>query len=303
MTDDSPQSDRPRQRLLVVTGMSGAGKSTVLQVLEDLGWEAHDNFPIRLLGALVDGTGTVPAPLAIGVDSRARDFAPDDIAADIHALAGSAGLSSQILFLDCADAEIGRRYNETRRPHPLSQSVGPVETGIRAERALLEPLRDIADIIVDTSSFTSNQLQQVVREHFAQSATREMSVTVSSFGFSRGMPPLADLLFDVRYLDNPHWVAQLRPLTGLDPEVGDHIRADPAFAPSFARIADAVLDLVPRYAAHGRSYLNIAFGCTGGKHRSVFCAEQVAAILREAGFSPTVIHRNLQIQTLDKPGA
>ena len=300
MTDDSPATETPRPRLLVVTGMSGAGKSTVLQVLEDLGWEAHDNFPLRLLGELVGKPSDLPAPLAIGVDSRTRDFAPDEVASRCRDLASEAGLALETLFLECTDAEIERRYNETRRPHPLARG-RPVESGVAAERALLEPLRDIADTIIDTSELTSNQLQQVVRELFADSTLREMTLTVSSFGFSRGMPPLADLLFDVRFLDNPHWVAELRGQTGLDPEVAAHIRSDPAFAPSFDRIAGLILDLVPRYEAQGRSYLNIAFGCTGGRHRSVFCAEAAAAILREAGFSPTVLHRNLGTPRADPP--
>jgi len=144
-------------------------------------------------------------------------------------------------------------------------------------------------------------LQQVIREHYADTACREMTVTVSSFGFARGAPPLADLLFDVRFLDNPHWVAGLREQTGLAPEVAAHIRSDPGFAPSFERIADLLRELVPRYAAQGRSYCNIAFGCTGGRHRSVFCAEAAAAILRDAGFSPTVLHRNLGERAADQP--
>jgi UPF0042 nucleotide-binding protein len=289
MTDDSP-APAP-QRILLVTGLSGAGKSTALQVLEDIGWEAIDNFPMRLLAGLVGGEAS-GAPLAIGFDSRTRGFVPAEIIELCKQLATRPDVELTTMFLDCASSEIERRYNETRRPHPMARG-RPVLDGIKAERELLEPLRRWAEMVIDTSDFASNQLQQVVRETFADSAAREMTVTVASFGFARGTPPLADLMFDMRFLDNPHWVEELREKTGLDPAVGEHIAADPAFAPAFARIADLLRELLPHYAAQGRSYLNIAFGCTGGRHRSVYSAERAAEVLRESGFSPTVIHRNL----------
>ncbi|TMM48860.1 RNase adapter RapZ [Qipengyuania marisflavi] len=299
MTSDAP-SENPsaRQRILLVTGLSGAGKTTTLQVLEDLGWETIDNFPVRLLGGMVGGKAVQPAPLAIGFDSRTRGFVPDEIITLCSQLAAQSDVELETLFLDCASGEIERRYNETRRPHPMARE-RPVLEGIKAERELLDPLRSWADNVIDSSDFASNQLQQVVREQFADTAAREMTVTVSSFGFSRGMPPLADLLFDMRFLDNPHWIAELREQTGLDDAVGAHIRRDPAFAPSFDRIADLIRTLIPHYAAQGRSYLNIAFGCTGGRHRSVYSAERAAQVLREAGFSPTVIHRNLGTRPAD----
>lgn len=290
-TESFPEKSAP-QHILLVTGLSGAGKTTALQVLEDLGWEAIDNFPVRLLGGLVSGEVAQPAPLAIGFDSRTRGFVPVEIIELCKQLSSRSDLQLSTLFIDCASGEIERRYNETRRPHPMARG-RPVLDGIKAERELLEPLRRWADSVIDTTGYATNQLQQVVRERFADKATSELTVTVSSFGFARGMPPLADLLFDMRFLDNPHWVAELRERTGLDPAVADHIAADPAFAPSFARIADLLRELLPHYARQGRSYVNIAFGCTGGRHRSVYSAERAADILREAGFSPTVIHRNL----------
>ncbi|MBX7541113.1 RNase adapter RapZ [Qipengyuania sphaerica] len=287
-----------RQRLLLVTGMSGAGKSTALQVLEDLGWEAIDNFPLRLLSSLVDAEGESRAPIAIGFDSRTRGFLPAAIIEQCEALARRDDVEVTTLFIDCSDSELERRYNETRRPHPMARE-RPVAGGIKAERELLEPLRNWAEVLIDTSEYSSNQLQQVMRERFGKSRVREMTVTVSSFGFARGMPPLADLLFDMRFLDNPHWVPELRELTGRDRPVASHIEGDPAFAPAFARITDTLLELLPRYAAQDRSYLNIAFGCTGGRHRSVYSAERAAEVLREAGFSPTVIHRNLESRPAD----
>ena len=293
MSDDSQ-----KQRVLLVTGLSGAGKSTALQVLEDLGWEAIDNFPIRLLTGLVGTESDHPAPIAIGFDSRTRGFVPSETIEQCKLISQRDDIELMTLFIDCSTAELERRYNETRRPHPMARG-RPVAGGIAAEREVLEPLRRWADSVIDTTGFSTNQLQQVVRERFADSEARDMTITVSSFGFARGMPPLADLVFDMRFLDNPHWIDGLREQTGLDEDVAQHIAADPAFGPSFARISDTLRELLPRYAAQGRSYLNIAFGCTGGRHRSVYSAERAAEVLREAGFSPTVIHRNLGSRPAD----
>ncbi|WP_100260749.1 RNase adapter RapZ [Qipengyuania seohaensis] len=293
MSDDSQ-----KQRVLLVTGLSGAGKSTALQVLEDLGWEAIDNFPIRLLTGLVGTESDHPAPIAIGFDSRTRGFVPSETIEQCKLISQRDDIELMTLFIDCSTAELERRYNETRRPHPMARG-RPVAGGIAAEREVLEPLRRWADSVIDTTGFSTNQLQQVVRERFADSEARDMTITVSSFGFARGMPPLADLVFDMRFLDNPHWIDGLREQTGLDEDVAEHIAADPAFGPSFARISDTLRELLPRYAAQGRSYLNIAFGCTGGRHRSVYSAERAAEVLREAGFSPTVIHRNLGSRPAD----
>lgn len=301
MIDDSQPPHYPdRQRILLVTGLSGAGKTTALRVLEDLGWEAIDNFPIRLLDGLVDRTthSSQHSPLAIGFDSRTRGFVPDDIIRTVKKLSARNDLQVATLFLDCSGDELERRYNETRRRHPMAQG-RPVRVGIQAERELLEPLRRWADAVVDTSDFASNQLQQSIRERFADSAPQEMSVIVSSFGFARGTPPLADLVFDMRFLDNPHWIEELREQTGLDAPVGAHIRQDPSFAQVFNQIRELLLTLLPRYAAQGKSYVNIAFGCTGGRHRSVYTAAQMSASLSENGFNPTIIHRNLGSRAAD----
>jgi UPF0042 nucleotide-binding protein len=275
MSNESATADQ-RQRLLLVTGLLGAGKTTALKVLEDLGWETIDNFPIRLLDRLIDvpKPATLPAPLAIGFDCRTR------------------------VFLDCSSAELERRYNETRRRHPLAADM-PATAGIRAERELLEPLRRWADLLIDTSQFNANALQQVVRERFAPDEGHELTLTISSFGFARGMPPVADLVFDMRFLDNPHWADDLREQTGLDPAVGDYIRQDPAFAEAFERISGLITMLLPRYRAQGKAYVHVAFGCTGGRHRSVFMAEQVALALRQSGFSPTLLHGNLGSRAAD----
>lgn len=285
------QSADSRQRILLVTGMLGAGKTTALRELEDLGWESIDNFPIRLMDRLLGGdTGT--HPLAIGFDCRTRGFVPGDIIAQVSDLAERRDLEVVTLFLDCAGHELERRFNETRRRHYLAQDM-PVPSGIKGERELLAPLRRWADVLIDTTDFSVNDLKQVIRDQFAHSAPQNMTVTVSSFGFSRGMPPAADLVFDMRFLDNPHWQPDLRNLTGLDPQVAAFIAENPLFASIFAKVTDLVLELLPHYAEQGKRYVNIAFGCTGGRHRSVYTAERMAEVLRKAGFSPTVLHRNL----------
>jgi RNase adapter protein RapZ len=289
-----------RQRILLVTGLLGAGKTTALKVLEDLGWETIDNFPVRLLGRLIDSPqgNDMRAPLAIGFDSRTRGFNPHQIIERVKKLSVRPELEITTLFLDCASQELERRYNETRRRHPLAGDQ-PLAAGIAAERELLEPLRRWADLVIVTTDYTSNDLQQAIRDRFNPEAHAGMTVTVTSFGFARGTPPLADLVFDMRFLDNPHWVAELRELTGQDEPVAAHVRADPAFAEAFARIRDLLLLLLPRYEVQGKPYVNIAFGCTGGRHRSVFTAEEIAQALREAGFSPTLLHRNLGSRAAD----
>ena len=286
MTHPAPS---PSKTILLVTGLSGAGKSTALQVLDDLGWETIDNFPVRLLPGLVSGSDG--QRFAIGFDSRTRGFSPEAVIALSSELAAQ-DIEIATLFLDASSAEIERRYNETRRPHPLARG-RPIAEGIAADRELLGTVREWADTVIDTTNLSTSDLQQTVRQRFEAASDTALIVTVTSFGFARGMPPLADLVFDMRFLDNPHWNPALREQTGLDAPVADHIAADPAFGPAFRHIADLLLDLLPRYAAQGRSYLNIAFGCTGGRHRSVYSAERAGQVLREAGFSPTIRHRNL----------
>lgn len=292
-------SPAPARQLLLVTGLAGAGKSTALAVLEDLGWETIDNFPVRMLKRLVTMPDDARGPLAIGFDSRTRGFVPADVIALMKDLSQQDDIALTFLFLDCAGHELERRFNETRRRHPMADG-RPVHEGIAAERELLEPLRRWAEIMIDTTAMTSNDLQGKIREVFAPSdGEAALTLTLSSFGFARGMPPLADLVFDMRFLDNPHWVPGLKEQTGQDAAVGEHIARDPAFAEAFARIRDLLLLLLPRYAEQGKPYVHVAFGCTGGRHRSVFTAETMAEALRAAGFSPTVRHRNLGSRAAD----
>jgi UPF0042 nucleotide-binding protein len=295
-------SDAKRQRVLLVTGLLGAGKTTALRVLEDLGWETIDNFPIRMLAQLIGKPGDVAEglkpPLAIGFDSRTRGFDPHAIIERVKRLTERQDLEVTTLFLDCSGQELERRYNETRRRHPLAADM-PAASGIAAERELMEPLRRWADMVVVTTDMSANDLQQQIRERFAPLSEHGITITVSSFGFSRGMPPVADLVFDMRFLDNPHWDEELRPLTGKDAPVAEHIRRDPAFEVVFGQIRDLLLTVLPRYETQGKAYVHVAFGCTGGRHRSVFTAEQMAAALREQGYSPTILHRNLGSRAAD----
>jgi RNase adapter protein RapZ len=297
-----PQSPAPRQRVLLVTGLLGAGKTTALKALEDLGWEVIDNFPIRLLDRMIyspdSPVGELRPPLAIGFDSRTRGFNPAKVIERVKKLVGHADLELTTLFLDCAGVELERRFNETRRRHALAQDM-PATSGIAAEREIMEPLRRWADMVITTTGYSTNDLQQAIRERFGTEAPMAMTVTVTSFGFSRGTPPLADLVFDMRFLDNPHWDEQLRPLTGKDAPVGARIRKDPAWEEASSRIGDLLLLLLPRYQAQGKAYVNIAFGCTGGRHRSVYTAEVIAAALRKAGYSPSLVHRNLGSRAAD----
>ena len=285
----------PKPRLLLVTGMSGAGKSSVLDALEDMGWDIVDNLPADLLNGFVHaGDQCRTAPVAVGMDVRSRGFDPAGLGALIGAVEG---VEPEILFLDCSSAELSRRFDRTRRRHPLAPD-RPVEDGIARERNLLAPLRGAADGIIDTTDLTPVELREELRRRFG--TERDPVLTIVSFGFGHGISRTADLVFDLRFLSNPHWVDELRPLTGNDQPVRDFIARDPAWADSIERIESLLTEWIPRYWAAGKNYLTIAFGCTGGRHRSVTAAVEMAERLRSAGFSPSVRHRDLESAPNDR---
>lgn len=287
----------PRQQILLVTGFSGAGKSTALHTLEDIGWETVDNLPLSLFEDLFEtsaanGQFGSQRPLAIGIDSRTRGFDARAIVARIKALEEEHGTRIETLFLECGDQELERRFSETRRRHPLAQD-RPAQHGIAREREIMMPLRRWAEHVVDTTDSSVHDLRQDIRTRFGRDSDDEMTITVASFGYARGVLRNADLVFDMRFLRNPHWDEQLRPQTGLDAPVIDYIAQDPVYAEAANRIEELILLLLPRYKAEGKSYMTLAFGCTGGRHRSVHIAERIAERLRSEGFSPTVAHRDL----------
>lgn len=283
--------DEPPAPVLLVTGLSGAGKSTALKGLEDLGYEAVDNLPVSLLGPLL----AVPGGhrLAIGIDARTRAFSPGQV---LQAIANHATASRaiRILYLDCAGHELVRRFSETRRRHPLAQD-RPAGDGIALERELLADVRRAADVVIDTTDLSSNDLRRAISTRFGEPGHKALTLTLMSFGYARGVPRDADLVFDMRFLKNPHWVPELRPLTGLSPSVSAYVQSDPAFAPAFTSIMGLLRLLLPGYAREGRAYLTVAFGCTGGKHRSVAVAQAAAADLDEAGWANAVVHRDANL--------
>ena len=277
-------------RLLLVTGMSGAGKSTVLDALEDMGWDCVDNLPTALLEQFVHGEREArqTVPVAVGMDVRSRGFDPWDLPDLIRSIKG---VAPEILYLDCSGAELVRRYDETRRRHPLAPD-RPAEDGIARERDLTGPLRRIADVVIDTTDLTPAELREELLRRYGGLIDQPV-LTIASFGFARGISRAADLVFDMRFVANPHWIDELRPLTGQDQAVRDYIAEDPAWPETIERIETLLIDLIPRYWAAGKSYLTVAFGCTGGRHRSVAAAVEMAERLRSAGFSPNVRHRDL----------
>jgi len=298
-------------RLVVVTGMSGAGKTMALKAFEDMGYEAVDNLPLVLLDGLVgSGEQVTRRPIAIGIDIRTRDFDVSRLLTTINALADTRHLDVEVVFLDADDEILARRYTETRHRHPIGMDL-PLPDGIALERRILAPLRDRADSVIDTTRLPVGDLKQMLETRYATAASPGMCVVVTSFGFRNGLPREADLVFDVRFLRNPHYVPDLKPLTGCDAAVAEYVAADPDYDSFFNGVTALLGPLLPRYEVEGKSYLTVAIGCTGGRHRSVFVAEQLAAWLKAQGRRATVCHRDTPAATRptgdttddDAPGA
>jgi len=281
----APGPDGPRP-LVLVTGLSGAGRSTALKVLEDLGYEAIDNLPLGLLGSMARGGG----PIALGIDIRTRSFAAGTFLDQIDRF--GAGARTTLLFLDCDDEVLERRFTETRRPHPLAAD-RRVADGIAAERRLIAPLRARADLTIDTTNLNGAELRRLLAGHLGLGNGPGMRIFVTSFSYRGGLPREADLVFDTRFLANPHYQPALRPLDGRDPRVADYVARDPACAAFFGGMTEMLAPLLPRYEREGKSYLTIALGCTGGRHRSVAVAERLAAWLAGLGRPVELAHREL----------
>lgn len=278
---------------VLVTGMSGAGKASALHMLEDLGFETVDNPPLAILEALVrEASG----PIAAGIDTRTRGFDPAQALAVVEKLRGLPDIATTLVFMTAEEDVLLRRYTETRRRHPLAPG-GPlgtrVQDGIAREASLLAPLRDAADLLVDTSNLPLPELRRIIEARFRIEGAPGLNINIQSFGFPKGLPREADLVFDLRFLANPHYDPILRPLTGRDAAVAEYVAADPDFPGFWSRLVGFVEPLLPRYVSEGKKYLSIAVGCTGGRHRSVFVAEKLSAHLRQQGWRVETAHREL----------
>lgn len=290
MTADEPRA----RRVVFVTGPSGAGRSSALNVLEDAGFEVVDNLPLRLIPALLDGPGE-DRPLALGIDPRNRDFSTNAIIDVLGHLAGVPGLAPEMLYLDCSADVLLRRFSETRRRHPLAPDDRPSE-GVMRELEMLKPLRARADVLIDTSELNVHQLRAEVEHWFAPGGQHRLSVSVQSFSYKRGLPRSVDMVYDCRFLTNPYWEPALRAFNGTDPLVETYVKADPRFDEFSRKVLDLSLLLLPAYRDEGKSHLSIAFGCTGGQHRSVVMAESHALRLAEEGWQVSIRHRELDLR-------
>lgn len=289
-----PNAVAANRRFVLVTGPSGAGRSSALSVLEDAGFEAIDNLPLRLLPALLDGPAQERS-IALGIDARTRDFATDTLIDLLGQLSARDDLSVELLYLECSDEVLLRRFSETRRRHPMAEG-GPPVAGIEREHALLRPLRARADVLIDTTNFTIHDLKAEVERWFAPEGRRQLNVSVQSFSYKRGLPRSVDMVYDCRFLRNPHWDPTLRAANGTDPAVAGYVSADPKYAPFAEKVLELSAFLLPAFREEGKSNISIAFGCTGGKHRSVTLAEAHALRLAQAGWQVSIRHRELDRQ-------
>ncbi|EKD61362.1 MAG: hypothetical protein ACD_54C00271G0004 [uncultured bacterium] len=279
-------------QLVLITGPSGAGRSTAIHALEDLGFEVIDNLPLNLVPRLIDGP-TLGRPIALGLDVRNRDFNTTTLIELIDTLTRDPRVSLELIYLDCDPSELIRRYSQTRRRHPLAPMETPTE-GIAREIDLLGPIRVRADHLIDTSEMSPHDLKAEIVKWFDRGVAEHMAVSVQSFSYKRGLPRGLDMVFDCRFLTNPYWQADLRSKDGRDPSVAAHIESDPRFVDFFQRLQGLVLMLLPAHLEEGKAHLSIGFGCTGGQHRSVAVAEKLGKVLAEAGWPVSKRHRELE---------
>lgn len=275
-----------QQDIIFITGLSGAGMSSALKVLEDQGYEVFDNFPLPLIDALLEGATDHEKPIAIGIDTRTRGFDPQAIIAKVKAL------NARLFLITADEAVLQKRFSETRRKHPLAGD-RPVSAGIKKELGLLYDLREIATSIIDTTELSIHDLRRVISGLCGKQQGKTTTVTAMSFGFKNGLPREADIVMDCRFLSNPHWDEDLKPLTGKDKPVQAYIKKDDAFAPFVENLKALLWPLLERYAHEGKSYLTIALGCTGGKHRSVYVAETIGTWLQQKDVAATIEHRDI----------
>ncbi|WP_128515823.1 RNase adapter RapZ [Tabrizicola thermarum] len=278
--------------LVFVTGPSGAGRTTAIRVLEDMGYEGIDNIPLSLVPRLVEGP-PLGRPIALGLDVRNRDFNATALIELIDKLTRDPKVGLEVLYLDCAPSVLIQRFSETRRRHPLAPDETPAQ-GVEREIDLLTPIRVRADHLIDTTELTQHDLKAEITRRFDAGTAGRLSVSVQSFSYKRGVPRGMDMIFDCRFLANPHWQPALRPLDGRDPAVEAFVRADPRFAEFFQKVSELLLFLLPAHLDEGKAHLAIGFGCTGGQHRSVAMAEMVGSALAEGGWPVSKRHRELE---------
>ena len=281
----------PPAELVIITGMSGSGKASVLKAFEDLGYYCVDNLPVGLIPRfaelVVQSSEIKSTALVVDVREGIQLQSLPEIVKSVKRM-----LPTKMIFLEASDAILVRRFSETRRPHPLGKNA-PVKTSLAAERKRLHSIRAIADLVIDTSKFNVHELRSYITERFQKKESdKNILVSCVSFGFRHGVPEDADLMFDVRFLPNPHFVPEFRPLTGRDPKVAKYIRSFPQSREFIKRISELLVYLLPHYIREGKSYLTISFGCTGGQHRSVMIAEDVSKLLRKGGYRVKVVHRD-----------
>jgi RNase adapter protein RapZ len=293
--DQSPgHAQLPAQdhHLVLVTGPSGAGRTTAIRALEDLGYEAIDNLPLSLVPRLVEGP-SLGRPIALGLDVRNRDFNASALIELIDRLTRDPRVSLDVVYLDCAPGVLIHRYSETRRRHPMAPDETPAQ-GVEREIDLLSAIRVRADHLIDTTDLNQHELRAEIGRWFDPGQGRRMAVSVQSFSYKRGVPRGLDMIFDCRFLSNPHWQPNLRALDGRDSAVANYLTSDPRYAEFHRKVIDLLLFLLPAHLAEGKAYLAIGFGCTGGQHRSVAVAENVANVLAEAGWPVAKRHRELE---------
>ena len=288
-------------RLLLVTGPSGAGRSTAIHALEDIGFEAIDNLPLSLVPRLLDGP-PLGRPIALGIDVRNREFSATAMIELVDLLTRNPDVALELLYLDCHPDALVRRYSETRRRHPLTPGEEPA-VGVEQEIDLLRPIKVRADVLVDTSEMSPHDLRAEIGRFFGTGAATRPAVSVHSFSYKRGVPRGVDMIFDCRFLANPHWQETLRKRDGRDPAVAAYVEADPRFAEFFRLVREMTLLLLPAQVEEGKTHLAIGFGCTGGQHRSVAVAEKLAKALADAGWQVSKRHRELERRESVSPAA
>lgn len=288
---ENKKGQEAKRPVVFLTGMSGAGMSTALKFLEDLGYEAVDNLRLSLVSQWVGGAQAGKA-LAVAIDTRNANFSVEEVLRVYETLKEQEALMPRLVFLECADDALQRRFTETRRRHPLALD-RPVTDGIQKERVLLNPLRGEADHVIDTSSFSIHELRRLMVGHYRLESEIGLALYVMSFSYRQGIPREADLVFDVRFLANPHWEASLRSKTGLETDVAAYIKKDEDYEGFMLRLMGLLFPLLPRYQQEGKNYLTIAIGCTGGRHRSVFVSEQIATAIASKGYIVGIGHRDL----------